>query len=226
MLKGEFFTLSAVLAARHLGDGVGQQLPGRLPRPGADDAEPVRAGRAAPRPSAGHRSGDEVLRARRAGQRLPALRPVDDVRRDRLARPRRGLQGDRHRPHQQGGADLRPGVRRRRPGLQARRRAVPHVGARRLPGRAHRGDAAAGRRAPSWRRLRSRSACSSTACPKQPAFPPRRAPDQRGAIRPRDSRASSSTAKIPCPAAMPCCSGPPTFTSRRSGAITSSIAAM
>jgi NADH:ubiquinone oxidoreductase subunit 5 (subunit L)/multisubunit Na+/H+ antiporter MnhA subunit len=37
-----------------------------------------------------------------------------------------------------GGAGLRRRVRRRRPGLQARRRALPHVGARRLPGRAHR----------------------------------------------------------------------------------------
>ena len=43
---------------------------------------------AAARPRAGHRGGDEVLRARRAGQRLPAVRPVDDVRRHRLARDR------------------------------------------------------------------------------------------------------------------------------------------
>ena len=53
----------------------------------------LRAGRAAPRPRRRDRSGDEVLRARRAGQRLPALRPVDDVRRHRLARHQRGLQG-------------------------------------------------------------------------------------------------------------------------------------
>ena len=45
------------------------------------------------------------------------------------------------------GAGLRPRLRRRRPGLQARRRALPHVGARRLPGRADRGDAADRRRA-------------------------------------------------------------------------------
>ena len=42
---------------------------------------------------------------------------------------------------------LRPGLRRRRPGLQARRRAVPHVDARRLPGRADGGDADDRRRA-------------------------------------------------------------------------------
>ena len=65
---------------------VGQQLPGRLPRPRADVAQPLRAGRDAPRRRRRHRGGDEVLRARRAGERLPALRPVDDVRRHRLAR--------------------------------------------------------------------------------------------------------------------------------------------
>ncbi len=43
----------------------------------------------------GQRSGDEVLRARRDGQRLPAVRPVDDVRRHRLARHQRGVQGHR-----------------------------------------------------------------------------------------------------------------------------------
>ena len=38
-------------------------------------------------------------------------------------------------------AGVRPGVHRRRPGIQAGRGAFPHVGARRLSGRAHRGDA-------------------------------------------------------------------------------------
>ena len=163
MLKGEFFTLAMFVAARHPGDGLGQQLPGRLPRPRADVAVAVRAGRAAPRPRRRDRGGDEVLRARRAGQRLPALRPVDDVRRHRLARHPRGLQGDRHRPDQPRGADLRHRVRRRRPGLQARRGAVPHVGARRLPGRADGGDAADRRRARSSPPSRSRSACWSRA---------------------------------------------------------------
>jgi NADH-quinone oxidoreductase subunit N len=43
------------------------------------------------RDSAGHRSGDEVLRARRAGFRPAALRHVDDLRRDRHARDHRPL---------------------------------------------------------------------------------------------------------------------------------------
>ena len=110
--QGRVVHAQHVLAARHRRDGVGQQLPGRLPRPRADEPVAVRADRDAARPSAGHRGGDEVFRARRAGQRLPALRPVDDVRRHRLARDRRGLQGDRHRPDQQGGAGLRRRLRR------------------------------------------------------------------------------------------------------------------
>jgi NADH-quinone oxidoreductase subunit N len=58
----------------------------------------------------------------------------------------RGLRRHRHGQHQQGGAGFRRRVRRRRPGLQARRRALPHVGARRLPGRADGGHAADRRR--------------------------------------------------------------------------------
>ena len=61
-------------------------------------------------------------------------------------------------------AGVRPGVRRRRARLQARRRAVPHVGARRLPRRADRGDAADRQRARSSRRSRSRCACWSRRC--------------------------------------------------------------
>ena len=142
-----------VLAARHPGHAGGQQLPGRLPRPRADVALALRARRHAPRRHRRDRGGDEVLRPRRAGERLPALRPVDDVRRDRLARDQRGLQGDRHRPDQPRGARPRHRLRRRRARLQARRRAVPHVGARRLPGRADVDDAARRRRAQA-RRLR------------------------------------------------------------------------
>ena len=110
------------------------------------------------------RSGDEVLRARRAGQRLPAVRPVDDVRRDRLARHERSVQGDRHEPLRSERAAVRPGLHRRRPGVQARRGAVPHVGARRLPGRADGGDAADRRRARSWPPSRPASASWSRAC--------------------------------------------------------------
>ncbi len=119
MLKGELFSLSMFALLGILVMLVGQQLPGRLPRPRADVAVPLRAGGAAPRQHPGHRGGDEVLRPRRPGERLPALRPVDDVRRHRLARHQRGVQGDRHRPDQQVGAGVRPGVRRRRPGASS-----------------------------------------------------------------------------------------------------------
>ena len=136
-----------VLAARRAGDAVGEQLPRHLPRARAAEPAALRARRDAPRQPEGDRSGDEVLRARRAVERLPALRPVDDVRRHRLARSRRGLQGDRHRRDQQVGADLRPGLHRRRARLQARCGAVPHVGARRLRRRADRDHAADRRRA-------------------------------------------------------------------------------
>ena len=132
----------ALLAARHPRHAVGEQLPRHLPRSRADVAEPVCARRAAPRPSAGDRSGDEVLRPRRARQRLPSLRAVDDVRRDRHARHPRGLQGDRDRPDQQDSACLRARVHRRRTGLQAERGAVSHVGARCLRRCADAGHAA------------------------------------------------------------------------------------
>ena len=52
------------------------------------------------------------------------------------------------------GTGRRPGVRRRRPRLQGLGRAVPHVDARRLPGRADAGDGAASPprpRSPPWR---------------------------------------------------------------------------
>ncbi len=52
---------------------------------------------------------------------------------------------------QQGGADSGRGVRRRGPGLQARRGAVPHVGARCVPGRADGGHVADRRRAEAGR---------------------------------------------------------------------------
>jgi hypothetical protein len=58
-------------------------------------------------------------------------------------------------PH---GDGVRRGVHRGRPGVQVRRGAVPHVGARRVPGHAHRGHAADRRRAQAGR-LRDPSGC-------------------------------------------------------------------
>jgi NADH:ubiquinone oxidoreductase subunit 5 (subunit L)/multisubunit Na+/H+ antiporter MnhA subunit len=49
-------------------------------------------GGAAPRPRHVHRGGDEVLRTRRDGQRLPALRHVHALRCDRIAGHRHRLQ--------------------------------------------------------------------------------------------------------------------------------------
>ena len=93
---GELFTLTHVRAARHLRDDLGATTSWSIYL-GLEllTLSLLRAGRAAPRQRRRHRGGDEVLRARRAGQRLPALRPVDDVRRHRLARHHRGLQGHR-----------------------------------------------------------------------------------------------------------------------------------
>ena len=58
---------------------------------------------------------------------------------------------------------VRAGVRRRRHRLQAGRRAVPHVGAGRLPRRADGGDAVRSAPRPSSRRSRSSCACWSQA---------------------------------------------------------------
>jgi NADH-quinone oxidoreductase subunit N len=80
-------------------------------------------------------SGDEVHRARRAGLGPAAVRHVDDLRCDRHAAP--GRHPCRHPALGRArAADHRCGVHDRRRRLQAGRRAVPHVAARRLPGRA------------------------------------------------------------------------------------------
>ena len=74
----------------------------------------------------------KYFRAGRAGQRLPALWPVAGVRSHRLAGRGRGDEGHRRWfGNAQGigaGADAGSGVCGCRPGLQAGRGAVPHVG--------------------------------------------------------------------------------------------------
>ncbi len=142
-VEGRALHADAVRAARDHADDLGEQPAGDLPRPRAAGAVAVRAGRAAPRRRALERGGDEVLRARRAGVGLPAVRHVDAVRRQRHARHQRAGAARRDRPGGQPRvAGARRRVRDRRPRVQARRGAVPHVGARRLPGRADAGDAA------------------------------------------------------------------------------------
>ena len=141
MLRGgEMFTLAMFALLGIFVMISGSNFLVHLPGPGTAHAVQLRPGGAAPRPRHGHRGGDEVLRARRDGQRLPALRPVDALRRDRLARHRHRVQDRQLRPGEAPGAGVRPGVHRRRPGVQAGRRAVPHVDSRRLPGRADGGD--------------------------------------------------------------------------------------
>ena len=110
------------------------------------------------------RGGDEVLRPRRAGFRFPAVRHLDAVRRHRHAGPDRNRSSRSRAAPSTDHPDLRPGVPGRRPGVQAGRGAVPHVGAGRLPRFADGGHAAAGRRAEAGRLRASRSACWSKAC--------------------------------------------------------------
>ncbi len=130
-----------VRAARHDGDDFGQSFPAAVSRAGADVAVAVRDDCAATGIGPGGRSGDEILRPRRARFRPAALRHVDDLRRDRDPRRRARRHDCFRRRRQQDHAGFRPGIRRLGDRVQARRRAVPHVGARRVRGRADGDDA-------------------------------------------------------------------------------------
>ena len=85
------------------------------------------------------------------------------LRRHRHARPRRARSAALRDAGRAARPAVRPGVHRRRRRLQVRRRAVPHVGAGRLPRRAHAGDAVPGHGAEDRRRSRWRSGCSPRA---------------------------------------------------------------
>ena len=82
------------------------------------------------------RIGHEVLRARRHRLGHAALWHVADLRPDRHAHARRSRRDGHGRAEPR--RDPRPRVPRGRGRVQVRRRAVPHVGARRLHRRAHR----------------------------------------------------------------------------------------
>ena len=115
----------------------------RAAEPGA-----LRGGRHPPRRRALERGGPQVFRAGRAVVGHAALRRLADLRLhrlDQLRRHRRRRQGDRRRPGHR--PDLRPGVPAGRPRLQDLGRAVPHVDARRLRGRADAGHRLLRRRA-------------------------------------------------------------------------------
>ena len=142
-VEGRALHADAVRAARDHADDLGEQPAGDLPRAGAAGAVAVRAGGAAAGRRALERGRDEVLRAGRARVGLPAVRHVDAVRRQRHARHQRAGAARRDRAGGQPPvARARRRLRDRRPRVQARRGAVPHVGARRLPGRADARDAA------------------------------------------------------------------------------------
>ena len=142
MLRGgELFTLAMFSLLGMFGHDLRQQLPGDLPRAGTAHPVELRPGGAAPGQCHRHRGGNEVFCAGGHGLGFPAIRLVHDVRRHRLAGRERGLQGHCVGSDQAPGSGVRAGLRRRRTGLQAGRGAVPHVDSRRLPGRAHCGDA-------------------------------------------------------------------------------------
>jgi hypothetical protein len=132
------------------------------------------------------------------------------------------------------GAEPRHGVRGRRARLQARRGAVPHVGAGRLPGLAERRHADAGRRAEAGRvrdhdpaagrghaRSRGRLAADAGACCRSPrccsATSPRsRRPTSSGCWPIRRSRRSASCCSACARASSPATrSRPATATARR-----------
>ena len=81
--EGRVLLAVAVRDAGHDGDDLGEPLPDRLSRSRTAVAVALRHGCAEPRFGTGDRSGDEVLRARRARLRFAALRHVDDLRRHR-----------------------------------------------------------------------------------------------------------------------------------------------
>ena len=139
---GEFYLLCLVRAARHDAAGLGRQPRHGVSGSGTVRAVVLRAGRDQPRFGVVVGSGDEIFRARRARVGHAAVRHVDDLRRDRHAGPGENPCRWRVRRRQlaSGAAGVRRGLPRRRHRLQVRRRAVPHVGAGCLPGRADGSD--------------------------------------------------------------------------------------
>jgi hypothetical protein len=96
-------------------------------------------GGAEPRRRPGHRGGDEVHRAGFAGVGPAAVRHVAGLRRHRHA-DLAGIHAAAAQVGERDPAADRRGVPGRRRGLQARRGAVPHVAAGRLPGCTDAGD--------------------------------------------------------------------------------------
>ena len=120
----------------------------------------VRAGPPAPAAQPGGRA--QVLPARRVLLRLLPLRRRAHLRLRRLDAARRDQRGGPQRHLQPVAAADRHGHARRRPAVQGRRRAVPGLDARRLPGRAHRGHRRSWRPAPRSRRSARCCGCSTS----------------------------------------------------------------
>ena len=140
-VQGRVLHSRALRAARDHGHDLGPQPVDDLSWPRTPVAFALCARGVQSRVGDGGRVGDEVLRARRdrfghvAVRHLPALRRYRDAR-DQHAR----RTPVRPRWHRHTGSG-RTRVHRRRRRVQVRRRAVSHVGARRLSGRADPGDA-------------------------------------------------------------------------------------
>ena len=137
-----------LLRPRHDDDGVGGRAPHRLHRPRALQLQPLRARRLRRPPAPLHRGRRQVHPDRGLLLRPAPLRPEPGLRRDGDD----GLRRDRGRPHRRRIPGLRrwAGARHRGVRFQDHRRALSHVGPRRLRGRAD-----AGHRLPR-RRLQGR----------------------------------------------------------------------
>ena len=131
----------------------------RVPRPGVAGAVLVRAGRARPRLRVASEAAMKyfVLGALASGLLLYGMSMLYGA---TGTLDLASCRGDRRGARRPRCCSSRPGVRRRRHRLQVRRGAVPHVGARRLPGRADADHAVHRLGARSSRPSRWRSACS------------------------------------------------------------------
>ena len=138
--EGEYYFLLLVVAARHDGDGLGPRPHHDLRRPRAAVDPRLHARRLAQARPQGQRGGPEVLPDGRVRLGGDALRHVAALRRHRQHAARRHRRPrSAAEPSQRAVHHARHRVRGRRLRLQGVGRAVPHLGARHLRGRAHAG---------------------------------------------------------------------------------------
>ena len=137
---GRILHLGLVLAAGHVCHDFRQPFPGALFGAGVVDPLQLCLGGLAPRPRQRHGSGDEVFCPGGLGQWFLTLWFVHVVWRDRQFGIGRRVQGGRLGPDQTPSDGLGFGFCGVWPGLQARRGAVSHVGARCVSRCTHFGD--------------------------------------------------------------------------------------